>query len=278
VKKFSLYLIFYSSIFSAYSQELTLNGVYRGKDIFVQNPFLSSEGAFCISYISVNEQKVIESPATSAVKIDLTGFSIDDPVSILIHHHSSCLPKVLNPEVLNAGSTFKFMQTTADEASISWVTTGEMPGDGIYVLKMLKMDGWIPLFSVPGKGNLDNNQYSVGVDHYSGDNRYRLTYTYDGQETLSEEFTFYSDLEPITYYPDGNVYNMISLSRATDYVVKNYAGEVVLKGVGQDINVEPLAYGEFTLILENREETFFRPEPELIDRPRKKRKKRNGSN
>jgi hypothetical protein len=278
LKKFSLYLVLWGSIFSAYSQDLFLSGVYRGKDIFVQNPFLSVEGSFCIDYISVNEQRVIESPTTSAVKIDLTGFSIDAPVAILIHHHNSCLPKVLNPEVLNAGSTFRFMQITADAASISWVTTGEMPGDGVYVLKMLKMDGWAPLFSVKGKGNLDNNQYSIGVEHYSGDNKYRLTYTYDNEETLSDEFGFYSDLEPITYYPEETVYNMISLSRVTDYVVKNYAGEVVLKGVGQDINVEPLAYGEFTLILENRAETFFRPEPELIDRPRKKRKKRNGSN
>jgi hypothetical protein len=255
-----------------------LSGVYRGKDIFVQNPFLSVEGSFCISYISVNDQKLIESPTTSAVKIDLSGFSIDAPVDILIRHQKGCLPKVLNPEVLNAGSVFRFMQITADDASISWVTTGEMPGDGIYVLKMLKMDGWVPLLSVKGKGNLDNNQYSIGVDHYSGDNKYRLIYTYDNEETLSDEFDFYSDLEPITYYPEGNVYNMISLSRVTDYVVKNYAGEVVMKGVGQDINVEPLAYGEFILILENREESFFRPEPEIIDRPRKKRKKRNGSN
>jgi len=277
LKKFILYTILSCVILSTSAQELIISGVYRGKDIYVQNPYFSAEGSFCIASISLNDRLIIDSPSSSAVKIDLSGFAIDAPISILIHHHSTCLPKILNPEVLNAGSVFKFIQITADDASISWVTTGEMPGDGAYVLTMLKLDGWIPISIIDGKGNLDNNQYSVGIKHYAGDNRFRLNYKYNGKETMSDEFEFYSELEPITYYPDGNVYNMISLSRVTDYVIKNYEGEILLKGIGQDINVEPLPYGEFTLILENREEVIFRPEPEIIDRPKKRKKKSNKS-
>ena len=278
MKKLFLYLVLSSIFLSATAQDITLSGVYRGKDVYVQNPFLAAEGSFCIAYISVNDQKIIEAPATSAVKIDLSKFAIDAPISILVHHNSECLPKILNPEVLKAGSVFKFIQITADDASISWVTTGEMPGDGAYILVKLKIDGWIPIITVSGKGNLDNNQYSVGIEHYAGDNRFKLKYTYSEQETVSEEFEFYSDLDPITYYPEGDVYNMISLSRVTDYVVKNYAGEVLLKGIGQDINVESLPYGEFTLILESREETFFRPQPEVFDEPKKSKRKKKKSN
>jgi len=278
LKKVFLNIVFVCLTFSVYAQVITLDGVYRGKDIFVQNPFLGAEGSFCIDYIRVNEIKVIDAPSTSAVKIDLSGFTIDAKIAIEIHHHGGCLPKILNPEVLDVGSVFKYLQITADDASISWVTTGEMPGDGVYVLYKLKLDGWIAIKNISGKGNLDNNQYSVGINHYSGDNRFKLSYKYDGTETVSDEFEFYSDLEPITYYPEGNVYNMISLSRVTDYVIKNYEGEILLKGVGQDINVEPLPYGEFTLILENRENIIFRPEPEIIDRPKKKKKKKTSRN
>lgn len=278
MKKFFLYIIGSCIIFSTSAQELALNGVYRGKDVFVQNPYLNVEGSFCISYISINGNKVIDTPATSAVKIDLSNFAIDAPISILVSHHGGCLPKILNPEVLNAGSVFKYIQITADDASISWVTTGEMPGDGAYILDKLKIDGWVPIATIEGKGNLDNNQYSIGIDHYAGDNRFRLRYKYNEQESLSEEFEFYSELDPITYYPDGNVYNMISLSRVTDYVIKNYEGEVLLKGIGQDINVEPLPYGELTLILENREEIIYRPEPEIFDEPKKSKRKKKKSN
>ena len=172
---------------------------------------------------------------------------------------------------------FQFIQIIADDASVSWVTTGEMPGNGVYILDKFKLDGWVPIATVKGKGNLDNNQYSIGIDHYAGDNRFRLRFKYNDQESVSEEFEFYSELQPITYYPEGNVYNMISLSRVTDYVIKNHEGEVLLKGIGQDINLEPLPYGELTLVLENREETFFRPEPEVFDEPKKSKRKKKSN-
>ena len=277
MKKLISYHVLCCLIFSASAQELTLGGVYRGKDVFVQNPYLTVEGSFCIAYISVNGRKVIDTPGTSAVKIDLSGYAIDAPISILISHHGGCLPKILNSEVLNAGSVFNFIQITADDASVSWVTTGEMPGNGAYILDKLKLDGWVPIATVKGKGNLDNNQYSIGIDHYAGDNRFRLRFKYNDQESVSEEFEFYSELQPITYYPEGNVYNMISLSRVTDYVIKNHEGEVLLKGIGQDINLEALPFGELTLVLENREETFFRPEPEVFDEPKKSKRKKKSN-
>lgn len=272
MKKLYLYCLISCLSFSLIAQELTLVGVYRGKDIFVQNPYLNVEGAYCIASISVNGNIVLESPSRSAVKIDLTKFQINSPVSIIIRYHSGCEPKILNAEVLNTGSAFEFIQIMADDASISWVTTGEMPGEGIYILEKLKLDGWIPIMQVKGKGNLDNNQYSTGVDHYAGDNRFLLKYRDADEEIVSDEFDFYSDLDPISHFPEATVYDMISLSRPTDYVIKNYDGKIVLKGVGQDINVESLKYGEFTLIIENREEIIFRPEPEIIIRPKKKKK------
>ena len=128
-----------------------------------------------------------------------------------------------------------------------------MPGEGRYVIEKLKLEGWEAIVQVRGKGNLDNNQYSTGVDHYAGDNRFKLIYRYNEEEVVSDEFDFYSDLDPITHYPEATVYDMISISRPADYVIKNYDGVVLMKGVGQDINLEALPFGELTLIIENRE-------------------------
>jgi len=277
LKKLILYSLFVFLPWFLLAQGININGVYRGKDVFVQNPYTNMEGAFCIDYIIVNGKTVIEQPVTSAVKVDLSGFEIDAPVSIEVYHHTGCLPKILNPEVLDEGSSFEFIQITVDNASISWVTTGEMPGQGLYLIEKLKLDGWEPIDTIRGKGNLDNNQYSIGVDHYAGDNKFKIIYRYQDERVESDEFEFYSDLDPISIYPENNVYDLISLSRPTDWVIKSYDGDLLLKGYGQDINVESLPYGEFILVIENTENNFFRPEPEVIDRPKKKKSKKKAN-
>ena len=109
--------------------------------------------------------------------------------------------------------------------------------------------------------------------YYSGENLFKLAYHYEQNLTESEEFSFYSDLEPISYFPDDNIYDLITLSRVTDYVIKDHNGKVLLEGYGRDIVVSTLPYGELIMILENNEELIFRPEPEPIDRPKKKKKR-----
>lgn len=256
-------------------QELTLSGVYRGRDIFVQNPYTNVEGSFCIAYIEVNGVRVIEQPDLSAVKVDLSKFSINDSVNILIKHLSMCEPRILNADVLDAGNSFAYIQIIADDASISWVTTGELPGRGWYEILKMKLEGWTPIDTVLAKGNLDNNQYSVGVDHYSGENLFMIKFHYNDLTTPSEEFSFYSDLEPISYFPEDKIYDLITLSRNTDWVIKNHEGKILLQGYGRDLVVSSLPYGELIMVIENNEEFIFRPEPEPIDRPKKKKKGRS---
>ena len=70
MKKLYLYCLFSCLTFSLIAQEITLEGVYRGKDIYVQNPYLNVEGAYCIASIMVNGNIVLENPARSAPGID----------------------------------------------------------------------------------------------------------------------------------------------------------------------------------------------------------------
>jgi len=278
VKRINLYVLFICLPLNLIAQEITLNGVYRGTDIFVQNPYLNAEGAYCIAFVMVNGIKVIDDPSVSAVKINLSRFAINDTVSIVVHHHPGCKPKILNSEVLDTGSAFKYLQIMADDASISWVTTGEMPGNGYYFIEKLKIDGWVAIDSVKGKGRLDNNQYSQSIEHYSGENQFKLLYLYEMDTFESNEFSFYSDLDMITLDPYGeDVYDWLYLSRSTDYVIKNDMGVILLTGYGEDINVERLPFDELTIIIENREETFYHAKPEPIIRPKKKQEKKKKS-
>lgn len=274
-------IFLYSGIVSAillsgvvgYTQSIELNGVYRGKNLYIQNPYDANKKAYCIQSITVNGALVANTLKSSAVQVDLQNFNLDAPVRIIITHMEGCIPRVLNPNVLQENVDFNFINHTADNSSISWITSGENPRKGEFIIEKVKIDGWEPIKKVPAKGNLDNNQYSLAVAHYSGENIFRIRYVLDDQNVISEEFSFYSAEDPVSYFPVDEVEDLLSLSRITDYKIKSLEGKLMMQGIAMDINVEGLPYGEYFLIIENRQETFYKPEPEIIDKKRVPRKK-----
>ena len=244
------------------AQQLTLEGVYRGRDLYIQNPYNSEKKSFCVQSVVINGNTSIQSPNSSALTIDLSEFNLNDSISILIFHYSECLPKILNPRVLQSGSGFAIVQPAADNASITWMTTGEQDKNAHFELEKMYLDGWKVLDKVIAKGDIDNNQYSLGVVHYAGGNEFRIHYISKASTIYSETFEFYSTADPISFYPIDEVDEIISLSKATDYVIKDLDGKIYKQGNALDIFVRELKPGEYILVIENREEVFFKPEPE----------------
>ncbi len=247
--------------------------MYRGKDIYIQNPYNSGKKFFCVQSIAVNGRTVISSPNSSALTIDLSSFNLNDSISIIVFHYAECLPKILNPRVLKPGSGFSIVQPMADNASVSWISTGEQDKNAYFELEKMYLDGWKAIQKVKAKGDIDNNQYSIGLVHYAGNNQFRLHYVSETTDQYSEEFEFYSAADPISFYPTEDVDELISLSKPTDYEIKDLDGKLYKKGFGLDIFVRELKPGEYILIIENREEPFYKPEPEIDLPPVRKRKK-----
>lgn len=216
---------------------------------------------FCVQSVVLNGHTVISSPASSALTVDLSHLSLNDSVNILVFHYDECLPKILNPRVLKQGSGFKLIQPMADNAAVSWITTGEEDKEAYFELEKMFLSGWKPIKKIKAKGDIDTNQYSVGVVHYAGQNEFRIHYVAKNQEVYSPVFEFYSAADPISFYPVDDVDELISLSKATDYVIKDAEGKIYKKGYALDIYVEDLKPGEYILVIENREEPFFKPEP-----------------
>lgn len=248
--------------FQSQGQQLAIKGVYRGRDIFIQNPYDSQKKSFCIQSVSLNGNTIISAPNSSALTIDLSNQSLNDSVSLLIFHYTECTPKILNPRVLQAGKGFSIAQTSVDNASVSWITTGEQDKKAYYILEKLYLEGWKTLKKIESKGDIDNNQYSIGVVHYSGENQFRVHYLSNGASTYSDIFDFYSAADAISFYPIDEVDEIISLSKATDYIIKDLDEKVYMRGFGLDIFVRELKPGEYILVIENREEAFFKPVPE----------------
>jgi len=82
---------------------LMLKGNYYGKNVIVQNPFSESGIGFCVDKILVNGEYASCELAASQIEIDLSSYGDREvaEIEIEIHHSGGCLPKILNPNVLD---------------------------------------------------------------------------------------------------------------------------------------------------------------------------------
>ena len=89
--------LFFSS--SVSFGQLTISGIYSGKNIFVQNPILDDDSSeFCTDRIVINDLEYAGNYNTAAfeIKLDLLEIELGDSVKIIIYHKKDCKPLVLN--------------------------------------------------------------------------------------------------------------------------------------------------------------------------------------
>jgi len=241
----------------AQTAEYTTTGEYQGKNIYVQNPLSQDRINFCTSEVYLNEQLINSSPKTSAYVIDLSHLAVGDPVFIKIVHKEGCIPKIINPQVIRSKSKFQFLNVFADEISIHWSTSGELPY-GKFFIEHYKNKKWVNLRTINGKGSFDANQYSIRPEHHTGDNKYRIKYVQnDNKIFFSRVFEYFNDVEPISFFFTMLV-DKITLSRESDYTVVDSYGNQITEGKGQVIDLNNLKEGLYFLHVDNREERFVK--------------------
>lgn len=253
---FSIWLLISGPL---YSGEIVLSGTYQGKSVFVQNPFNHSKNTFCTKEVFVNDRKLFDAPQISAFKIDLTHLQLNDLVVIRITFDDGCTPRVVNPQVIQSPSQFKFVSSQSDNQSISWTTAGETPS-GQFVIERYeaKRKQWEVIRSLLAKGGADNNQYAVPADHQKGENRYRLRYEdSEGGVIYSLELDYTSTQNPITFYPLVAT-TKLTLSDTASYTITDYYGKLVKQGEGKEITISELSPGEYYLNIQNRKEKFVK--------------------
>src|SRR5688500_12131188 len=94
-------LLFLMLIISVQAQNIiTLEGTYKGRNLYVQTPFSEDGKGYCTVAVKVNGRTTTDSINSSAYEIDLSiyGFKPGDPVKIEIFHKDNCTPKVLHSE------------------------------------------------------------------------------------------------------------------------------------------------------------------------------------
>ena len=239
------------------AQEFTVTGEYQGKNIYMQNPLSGDMINFCTQQVYLNDQLVVQNPKTSAFEIELGTLDIGEPVVIRVLYADGCTPKVINPQVIRLKSKFRFLSVNANSNEISWTTSGEYEV-GEYTLERYANRDWVIDNSVFGKGNFDTNQYTSKPNYHTGENKLRIKYSStNGKIFYSRVFNYYSDQEPISFYPT-RVADKIVLSRATAYEVVDVDGNPVVRGTSNQINCKGLKTGLYYLNIDNRTEKFYK--------------------
>jgi hypothetical protein len=243
---------------------ITVEGIYQGKNLYVQNPFSSSGVGFCVYEVRVNGQVTTDEISSSAFEIDLRYFNLKlgDPVAVLIYHKDGCTPKVLNPEVLKPKSTFEATKMdvakTATGYELVWETKNEN-GSVDFVIQQYKWNKWNQYpNTVAGKGTNTPNTYRANVLLNTGQNQFRVSQVdYTGQPRISRPCQYSNPAPAISFSPK-KADKEIVFSALTDYEIYDKFGDIVKKGQGNKVDVSALPKGGYYLNYDNQADEFVK--------------------
>lgn len=234
---------------------VSYTGVYQGKPLFVQNPYLPDTKSYCISAIIINRKRVNLNYKMSALILDFKGISKFSPVSIHIEYsESTCTPILLNPESIRYHSVFSFEESTITDSSLVWKTKGE-ESNASYEVEIFDLGYWQSADVRNSKGTYGGSAYLYFPVYEEGSNKYRIKYTSGDIRLYSKEMEHVFYPEPVTFKRKGN---LLILSRSCNYVVSDEENHMILMESGKEINIADLKHGEYHITFNDKQTELFR--------------------
>jgi len=256
--------LLFATLFNLHA-DLSIEGSYQGKNLYVQNPASDDGFGFCATKVTVNGDIMPEGIGRSAFEIDFSLFNIrvGEDVFIEIEYGSGCTPKILNPEVLLPRSTFEVTEMiVSKDGTIEWTTTSEN-GELPYVVEQYRWSKWVSAGKVKGIGTDGPNSYEFKVSPHSGENKIRVVQKDNtGKKRKSSEKTFESEGLPVSMSPT-KVKKEIKFTANgepidTKYEIYDAYGNIVKKGYSSNINCENLRKGAYYINFDNQNEKFIK--------------------
>lgn len=245
---------------------LSIEGSYQGRNLYVQNPETPDGFGFCATRITVNDQILPANINRLAFTIDFSqlDLQIGTPVFIVIYHSDDCKPKVLNPEVLLPSSTFTTEEISASpEGVVSWTTKNE---DGIIPFKVeqFRWNKWITVGEVNGKGTPEKNAYSFKITPHSGINKVRVVqidHTGIKNKSIAVEFestTREVHLDSKKIKEEIVFLNPKDEEAETRYELFDAYGNIIKKGFGKRVDCRTLKKGVYHLNFDSSTEQIIK--------------------
>lgn len=244
--------------------DMSIEGLYQGKNIFVQSPESEDGFGFCISRVSVNGNAMTSTVQTSAFQVDFAelGVKVGDPVFVVFETSGDCQPKVLNPEVLLPKSTFVINDISCTvDGSLTWSTTGES-GKLTYQVEQYRWNKWIVVGEVDGLGSNNSNNYKFDLTPHSGENKIRVSQTDNsGKKHVSKEVVFTNDaIKTPELKITENKITFVSEGKAikSKYEIFDAYGNIVKKGYNSEVDISQLKVGAYHINYDNQSERFVK--------------------
>lgn len=256
-KLLPIILMFCLSATALYAGQIEIRGTYQGENLYVKNPFAAAGVGFCVYEVSVNGMTTTDEINSAAFEIDLAvyGFNLGDPIRIAINYKDGCLPRVLNPDVLNARASFEIVSLRIQGDKVLWTTKNEA-GTLPFVVEQFRWNKWVAVGRVEGKGQPGENNYAAPVRLHAGENRFRLRQTDARRKSkYSAELLINSSRAPLTFSVVSTD-NEVVFSEATMYELYDSHGRIVLKGFGDRLSIDSLDRGWYYLNFDNQMEMF----------------------
>ncbi|MDX1444791.1 hypothetical protein [Lishizhenia sp.] len=261
---FTLATIFWFAHLSC--ANLSIEGTYQGRNLYVQNPETPDGFGFCATRITVNDQILPANINRLAFIIDFSQLDlpIGTPVFIVIYHSDDCKPKILNPEVLLHSSTFTTEEISAtEEGVISWSTKNE-EGKIPFKIEQYRWNKWITVGEVEGLGTPDINSYSFQITPHSGTNKIRVVQIdHTGIKNKSPEIIFESNADEVFLASNKideeiRFVNKQKKASPTRYELFDAYGNIVKKGYGEIVACTSLKKGLYHLNYDNTTERIIK--------------------
>jgi hypothetical protein len=244
---------------------LSIEGNYQGKSLYVQNPENSDGFGYCVTKVTVNGKILPSGISQSAFEIDFSIFkiAIGEKVFIVVEHSDDCKPKIINPEVLLPQSTFFTVDiAVTNNGYLSWKTTNEQ-GKLPFIIEQFRWNKWVQIGEVQGKGTTETNSYEFQIMPHSGENSIRVVQIDNsGEKRASKVVKFQSTVAIVEKNPVKvkNSINFTANGKAveTKYEIYDAYGNIVKKGVGSSVPCSNLSKGAYYLNFDNKTEKFFK--------------------
>ena len=225
-----------------------LEGVYQGRDLYVQNPFSEEGVGFCIYEVTVNGMVTSDEINSSAFAVDLSMYEFmnGDDIVITIRSKADCIPNIINPEAISPTSSCEFSQVALSDMGVfTWNTKGEN-GKMPFIIEHYKWNKWVKIGSVLGDGNTNLSAYEVSLNLPAGENTIRLKQKDYNGEHLSEQVSVVSLGTPAELL-SAKVTRVINFSAKTHFELFNSYGELIETGFSASVNASELDKGDYYL-------------------------------
>lgn len=255
-----LYTILLTSLswFTAKAEVYVLEGVYQGKDVYVQNPFSSEGVGFCIFEVTVNGEITSDEINSSAFAVDLAmyEFKLGDEVIITIKSKSDCEPNVINPDAISPKSSCKVTDVKLNgQKELIWKTTGEN-GKLPFIVEQFKWNKWVQVGSVLGKGE-GEGAYSLDVNLPAGSNKLRIKQKDNSGDRIAHEMVVEVSKAQVKLISE-KIKETIEFTGQTHFELFNEYGVLVKSGYDSAIITTDLEKGNYYLNYEKTLGTVLR--------------------